>query len=430
MPLRDQKYLVINEWLASSGVVFDNDFIEIYNSSNFPVSIGGMTITDDPNNIPDLYRVSDLSFIDSLGYVKFIADSDSDQGPPHLNFGLSKLHDQIGLFDDGGNEIDRISFVNAEDDVSIGRSVEGERLLTSFVLPTPGYSNDTDLAEEILIIDGLRVTEIMYNPVSGPEGEYIKLQNVGEVTLRLNDVRFEEGVRFAFPDSLLEPGQSAYVVSDIETFTSERGDELNVLGEYEGKLDNGGERLRLEIDSISAGILDFEYEDEWYPETDGTGASLVVIDDLVSPLDWGLKDNWSASIVAPSGSYLEWVESSFGQEFTGQTSKNDDPDKDGISNLLEFVFALDPTKSDPEFSMPKLSREAGGLLLTYTVTKFLDGIEIKVQLSDDLIEWTDAEESVSVEMIAEDETIRTYEAKLDNVIVGGVLKRFMRLSVE
>jgi len=30
------------------------------------------------------------------------------------------------LFDDGGNEIDRISFVNAEDDVSIGRSVEGE----------------------------------------------------------------------------------------------------------------------------------------------------------------------------------------------------------------------------------------------------------------------------------------------------------------
>ena len=193
---------------------------------------------------------------------------------------------------------------------------------------------------------------------------------------------------------------------------------------------NGGERLRLEIDSISAGILDFEYEDEWYPETDGTGASLVVIDDSVSPLDWGLKDNWSASIVAPSGSYLEWVESSFGQEFTGQTSKNDDPDKDGISNLLEFVFALDPTKSDPEFSMPKLSREAGGLLLTYTVTKFLDGIEIKVQLSDDLIEWTDAEESVSVEMIAEDETIRTYEAKLDNVIVGGVLKRFMRLSVE
>ena len=430
LPVREQKDLVINEWLASNGVVFDNDFIEIYNPSNFPVSIGGMTITDDPNNIPDLYRVSDLSFIDSQGYVKFIADSDSNQGPSHLNFGLSKLNDQIGLFDDQGNEIDRIGFVNAEDDVSIGRSVEGERLLSSFSLPTPGYSNDTDLTEEILIIEGLRVTEIMYNPLSGPEGEYIKLQNIGEVTLRLNDVRFEEGVRFAFPDALLEPGQSAYVVSNIETFTSERGENLNVLGEYEGKLDNGGERLRLEIDSISAGILDFEYEDEWYPETDGTGSSLVMIDDSVSPLEWGLKENWNASVVAPSGSYSEWVKSSFGQEFTGQTGKDDDPDKDGIANLLEFVFVLDPTKADPDFSMPKLSRESGDLLLTYTVTKFLDDIKIKVQVSYDLIEWNDAGESVSVDMIAEDETIRTYEAKLDGAITDGSLKRFMRLHVE
>ena len=430
LPLRDQKDLVINEWLASNGVVYDNDFIEIYNSGNYPVSIGGMTITDDPNNIPDLFRVIDLSFIDSKGYVKFIADGDPDQGPSHLNFGLSKLYDQIGLFDDKGNVIDRVSHVNAQDDVSIGRSEEGGILLSSFSLPTPGYSNDTDLAEEVQIIQDLRVTEIMYNPLSGPAGEYIKIQNIGEVTLRLNDVRFEEGVRFAFPDALLEPGQSAYVVNNIETFTSERGDELTVLGEFEGRLDNGGERLRLEIDSISAGILDFEYEDEWYPETDGGGASLVVIDESVSPSEWGLKANWQASVLAPSGGYDGWVESSFEDKFIDQRGKNDDPDKDGIINLLEYVFVLDPTKADTEFAMPQLSRESDGLLLTYTVAKFIDGIEIKVQVSDDLKEWTDAGESVSVDIIAEDETIRTYEAKLGNAIGDGALKRFMRLSVE
>ena len=98
--------------------------------------------------------------------------------------------------------------------------------------------------------------------------------------------------------------------------------------------------------------------------------------------------------------------------------------------MLEFVFVLDPTKADPEFSMPKLSRESGDLLLTYTVTKFLDGLNIKVQVSDDLIEWTDAGGSVSVEMIAEDETIRTYEAKLGGVIGDGVSKRFMRLQID
>ena len=63
-------------------------------------------------------------------------------------------------------------------------------------------------------------------------------------------------------------------------------------------------------------------------------------------------------------------------------------------------------------------------------TEVIDGIEIKVQVSDDLKEWTDAGESVSVDMIAEDETIRTYEAKLDAAITDGALKRFMRLSVK
>ena len=97
---------------------------------------------------------------------------------------------------------------------------------------------------------------------------------------------------------------------------------------------------------------------------------------------------------------------------------------------MEYVFVLDPTNADPEFAMPKLSRESDGLLLTYTVAKLIDGIEIKVQVSDDLKEWTDAGESVSVDMIAEDETIRTYEAKLDAAITDGALKRFMRLSVK
>ena len=64
------------------------------------------------------------------------------------------------------------------------------------------------------------------------------------------------------------------------------------------------------------------------------------------------------------------------------------------------------------------------------MAKFIDGIEIKVQVSDDLKEWTDAGESVSVDIIAEDETIRTYEAKLGNANGDGSLKRFLRLSVE
>ncbi len=430
LPLGPSDQLKINEWLSSNGIRFDNDFVELYNPNGLPVSIGGMALSDDPNSRPGRHTIAELSFVEAGGFVKFIADDDRGQGPAHLNFALSKLQDEIGLFNRAGEEIDRVQYANAEDDVSGGRITDGDLLFSTFQLPTPGYSNSADLSAEIIVLQNLRITELMYNPVPGSAGEYVKLENIGDTSINLGGVRFEEGIRFDFPDALLGPGESAFVVQDTATFVDEQGSGLTVLGEYNGKLDNGGERLRLEIASLSAGILDFEYDDNWYPETDGAGPSLVVIDNSVSSLEWGLKENWNASVVAPSGSYLEWVEFSFGEEFTGQTGKDDDPDKDGISNLLEFVFVLDPTKADPEFSMPKLSRESSDLLLTYTVTKFLDGLNIKVQVSNDLIEWTDAGESVSVEMIAEDETIRTYEAKLGDVIGDGVSKRFMRLQID
>ena len=131
----------------------------------------------------------------------------------------------------------------------------------------------------------------MYNPSVGTEAEFIKLENIGQATIQLSNVRFVEGINFDFPESSLAPGQSAYVVRDIQTFKLSNSEGL-VLGEYRGKLDNGGERIRLEIASISAGILDFEYDDDWFPETDGGGSLLKIIDSSSSVMSWSKKDNW------------------------------------------------------------------------------------------------------------------------------------------
>jgi len=42
-----------------------------------------------------------------------------------------------------------------------------------------------------------------------------------------------------------------------------------------GNLDNGGERLRLD-DASNEKVLDFSYNNSWYPITDGRGFSLVI----------------------------------------------------------------------------------------------------------------------------------------------------------
>ena len=58
-----------------------------------------------------------------------------------------------------------------------------------------------------------------------------------------------------------------------------------------GRLENNGERLRLE-DSYGETILDFSYENTWYPITDGHGYSLVIVDDTLNWSLWGEKASW------------------------------------------------------------------------------------------------------------------------------------------
>ena len=60
----------------------------------------------------------------------------------------------------------------------------------------------------------------------------------------------------------------------------------NIAGQYTGSLDNAGERLYLE-GALREPILDFAYDDTWYPTTDGHGFSLVIRNEyaLVQHLD-------------------------------------------------------------------------------------------------------------------------------------------------
>ena len=431
LPIAPSGGIVINEWLSSSDVVFDNDFLELYNNYNYPVHLGGMSLSDDPNNFPQKYIIPQLSYIEANGFTKYIADDDLNQGSPHLNFSLSKIQDEIGLFDANVNEIDRIDYANSLDNISRGRVLDGNNFLTSFQLPTPGYSNESDLFEEQKIIQSLRITEIMYNPLSGADGEYIKLENIGEETIPLGNLRFVEGINYEFPESTLDPGQSVYVVKNIEVFVSENGETPNISGEYTGKLDNGGERIRIELASISAGVHDFEYDDEWYPETDGLGSSLIIVDSNAPIMSWGINDSWSIFTPEINDAYGKWAVDQFGEEFLAQTGIMDDPDQDGISNLLEYIFALDPLNQDPKNLLPQVTRDDKNIFLTYTILKSLDDYKVRVQVSNDLSNWRYAPDEVVYQVITEGDIMQTVRASLQFNFSDddSSRTRFMRITV-
>ncbi|MHC4758594.1 MAG: CotH kinase family protein, partial [Planctomycetota bacterium] len=149
--------------------------------------------------------------------------------------------------------------------------------------------------------DNLRITEIMYHPQDSndpndPNGEFIELKNIGGSSINLNMVRFSDGVDFTFGDQVLAAGAYTVVVPDITVFEDKYGSGINIAGEYAGRLSNGGEEVVIR-DAVNNSILEFDYEDDWYPITDGHGFSLTVLNELnPDPNSWDGKFNWRPSV--------------------------------------------------------------------------------------------------------------------------------------
>ncbi len=157
----------------------------------------------------------------------------------------------------------------------------------------------------------LAITELHYNPLplSGATTpplndkenfEFIELRNIGNETIRLNGVRFVNGITFDFGTGtvpFLNPGQSVIVAKNKQAFEARYGINLLVAGLYTGSLNNGGEQVVL-MDENNVPIKDFVFDDDpattppWPQSADGLGYSLTVVN-----LQGNYSDpaNWRAS---------------------------------------------------------------------------------------------------------------------------------------
>jgi len=146
----------------------------------------------------------------------------------------------------------------------------------------------------------IRITEVMYHPISDPNAEFIELSNVGQAAVDLNFMRFTAGIDYTCGPYILQPGQYVLLVKDIKGFESAYGPGHTILGQYGGSLDNGGERIRLE-DGFGQVVTEFTYDDGWYKPTDGAGYSLVLSEPTAGAIDLSSKQAWRQSI-RPGGS--------------------------------------------------------------------------------------------------------------------------------
>lgn len=280
--------------------------------------------------------------------------------------------------------------------------------------PVSFVTSGADIAQ---YTEGLFITELMYNPraatteeaelgYSASDFEYIELQYQGVGLLDLTQVRFTKGVDFDFAGSAITMLDGAdqgpiLVVSNVEAFTHRYGEGFRIVGEYNGQLNNGGERVKL---SYAAGtpIRDFEYRDDgdWPMNADGEGHALLSegfdpAADLSDPSSWSTTASVDGS---PGGDEPD----SFGQEYNGWALKQfseaaladdaisspaADPDGDSIVNWVEYALALDPNKSDIGFT--EVTAEGDKIFFTHGYSFAID-VDYVIESSTDLKSWSTA----------------------------------------
>lgn len=253
----------------------------------------------------------------------------------------------------------------------------------------------------------LRVSEILFAPtaptlnemaampgVIASDFEFIELINTGATPLALGGAKFTEGVVYTFPvGTTLNAGERLLLVANPTAFALRHGALPNVFGPYVGELDNGGEKLQI-VDSFGESVLSFTYDDDWYPQPDQSGYSLMITNPVTTNhTDWDQSTSWGVS-ATPGGSpgtggalgniYTTWTNGNFTapERLDPQISGAEiDNDSDGLNNLLEYALAGNPkipsasrlpvaaeiTVGADRFQAITFTRPQNSLDLTYTV---------------------------------------------------------------
>ncbi|MFM7729240.1 MAG: CotH kinase family protein [Flavobacteriales bacterium] len=121
--------VVINEVLTSNSVQEDeygesNDWIELFNTSNAVIDLGGSHLTDTVAD-PLRWTFREGTLLAPGEYLIVWADDDEEQWFQHTNFNLSSVGETLLLTDVQGNVIDEVTYPLQTQDVSYGRYPNG-----------------------------------------------------------------------------------------------------------------------------------------------------------------------------------------------------------------------------------------------------------------------------------------------------------------
>lgn len=145
--------LQINEWLATADAN-RMDFVELFNSSGFPIDLGGLFVTNDVGNANVGGLLPQRTFIEGDGLFVLNSLPAPDQVAPTLPVNLDGSGGEITILE-GENTVDHITYGAQTDDVSQGRVPNGGDRIGFFDPPNPWQDNpDNVVSNTVSFRDG------------------------------------------------------------------------------------------------------------------------------------------------------------------------------------------------------------------------------------------------------------------------------------
>ena len=393
-PFTQTPTIVINEVLANSGAA--SDWVELYNRSNDSLEIGGWFLSDSKSNLMK-FRISPGTIIPPGGYLTFTEDlhfgANSNDPGRFESFALSDTGETVYLTSTNDPELSHYRLKR-----DFGPSLEGQTIgfhyksssdsynFVPLKTPTPGTINSPPMLGPIVI------SEIMYHNTV----EYLELLNVSSKSISLRGWQIKKGIEIQISsDLVITPGQRVILSENADLFRSlyRPREGLVILEWADGKLNNGGETVELERPGplnklgtptfVRVDRVNYDNKKPWDGNADGTGLALRKIEEKAYGND---SINWLASPPSPGlydtlESFEDW------QVFWNLEPGDDDPDRDGLTNMFEYAFDRNPFAVDYS-ELIKVRRSGEYLRVIYPLEARRPDLEIQLEYSADLEEWS------------------------------------------
>ncbi|MCB1126239.1 MAG: lamin tail domain-containing protein, partial [Verrucomicrobiae bacterium] len=275
--------IAINEvHFSSSNTV---DWIELFNRSALPLTTDGLQLAGDR----ELNRAVDLEGgLEPHGFLVVPVSFPVEQGRITV------------LLADGGHNIltaHALSRTAGRDSLQAFPDGAGEWYTAT---AATGAAPNNPPRETAVVIN-----EIMCDPPSNLiDGEFIELHNRGTRTVDVGGWRIEDGVRYRIPDRTVIPAGGFLVVAANQAHLRQVHPGIPIVGDYQGRLANEGERIRL-LDATGnlADEVDFRVRGDWPDLVAGMGSSL----ELRHPaMDNAVGTSWTSSDESATGPWREF----------------------------------------------------------------------------------------------------------------------------